>query len=64
MELYEYKGSIGYFMRDIKEKLTEQELEDFLEFMAGQTVGLIGDKTLVYKDDYDRWFYSKIKNDF
>lgn len=45
----------GYYVEDIKQYLTNVEFMDFLKFMTGQTVGIINNKQLVYKHDYDRW---------
>ena len=45
----------GYYVKDIQNYLTSAEFEDFNNFMRGQTIGIVNNKKLVYKHDFDRW---------
>ncbi len=53
---------LGLLFSDIQEHLlTPREYKNFLEFMRGQTCGLLGELSICYTGDFER-FINKMPN--
>lgn len=50
-----YGDWTGYPESELKEKLTKKEFISLMNWMKGQTIGLVNDEEIIYSWDYDIW---------
>lgn len=46
---------MGYSLSSIEKELGPKNYKEFLEWMTGQTIGLLNDESVVYIHDFNRY---------